>query len=234
MSKINFLKPDKDNLTTFLYMGSFLFVISVIDVFLNSFFSLNITGFLPASLSFIIPIILGFIGLYFIRIEHSGNKFLDKLNKNINTSNFNAILSLLIIFIIPFFSEVDAKGKGRKQNPKFRSSQKIGIRYIAYPGFGYNSWFHNDWRYHNFTYDPFWDSSFRSSIERDFELADVDQIFKQVVKLKEMKEKGIITAKEYDKVKKRLIDRVGKLIPSNKLKNSSDAIIQLEKIYLIY
>ncbi len=100
MSKINFLKPDKDNLTTFLYMGSFLFVISVIDVFLNSFFSLNITGFLPASLSFIIPIILGFIGLYFIRIEHSGNKFLDQVNKNINTNNFNAILSLLIIFII--------------------------------------------------------------------------------------------------------------------------------------
>ena len=100
MSKINFLKPDKDNLTTFLYMGLFLFVISVIDVFLNSFFSLNITGFLPASLSFIIPIILGFIGLYFIRIEHSGNKFLDQVNKNINTSNFNAILSLLIIFII--------------------------------------------------------------------------------------------------------------------------------------
>ena len=53
MSKINFLKPDKDNLNTFLYMGSFLFVISIIDVFLNSFFSLNkLTGFLPASLSF--------------------------------------------------------------------------------------------------------------------------------------------------------------------------------------
>ena len=55
MSKINFLKPDKDNLNTFLYMGSFLFVISVIDVFLNSFFSLNVTGFLPSSLSFLIP-----------------------------------------------------------------------------------------------------------------------------------------------------------------------------------
>ncbi len=100
MSKINFLKPDKDNLTTFLYMGSFLFVISVIDVFLNSFFNLNITGFLPSSLSFIIPIILGFIGLHFIRIEQSGYKFLDQVNKNINTNNFNAILSLLIIFII--------------------------------------------------------------------------------------------------------------------------------------
>ena len=138
---------------------------------------------------------------------------------------------LLIIFIIPFFSELDARGKGRKQNPKFRSSPKIGIRYVAYPSFGYNSRFYNNWRYNNFSYDPFWDSSFRSSIERDFELADVDQIFKQVVKLKEMKEKGIITAKEYDKVKKRLIDRVGKLIPSKKLKNSSDAIIQLEKMY---
>ena len=138
---------------------------------------------------------------------------------------------LLIIFIIPFFSELDARGKGRKKNPKFRSSPKIGIRYVTYPGFGYNSWFHNDWRYHNFAYDPFWDSSFRSSTERDFELADVDQIFKQVIKLKEMKEKGIITAKEYDKVKKRLIDRVGKLIPSKKLKNSSEAIIQLEKMY---
>ena len=100
MSKINFLKPNKESLNTFLYMGSFLFIISVLDVFINSFFSLNITGFLPTSLSFLIPIILGFIGLYFIRIEHSGYKFLDQVNKNINTNNFNAILSLLIIFII--------------------------------------------------------------------------------------------------------------------------------------
>ena len=34
-----------------------------------------------------------------MRIEHSGNKFLDQVNKNINTNNFNALLSLLIIFI---------------------------------------------------------------------------------------------------------------------------------------
>ena len=100
MSKINFLKPNKESLNTFLYMGSFLFIISVLDVFLNSFFSLNITGFLPSSLSFIIPIILGFIGLHFIRIDYSGLKFLDSVNKNINTNNFNAFLSLLIIFVI--------------------------------------------------------------------------------------------------------------------------------------
>ena len=69
MSKINFLKPDKSNLYTFLYLGLFLFFISVLDVLLNSFFSLNITGFLPGFLSFFLPLILGFIGLYFIRIE---------------------------------------------------------------------------------------------------------------------------------------------------------------------
>ena len=38
MSKINFLKPDKSNLYTFLYLGSFLFFISFLDVLLNSFF----------------------------------------------------------------------------------------------------------------------------------------------------------------------------------------------------
>ena len=66
MSKINFLKPDKSNLQTFLYTGSFLFFISILDVFLNSFFMVNLTIFLPGFLSFILPLILGFIGLYFI------------------------------------------------------------------------------------------------------------------------------------------------------------------------
>ena len=37
MSKINFLRPDKNNLNTFLYLGSFLFLISVLDVFLIHF-----------------------------------------------------------------------------------------------------------------------------------------------------------------------------------------------------
>ena len=100
MSKINFLKPDRANLNTFLYLGSFLFLISFLDVFFNSFFNLNLTGFLPNFLSFVLPLVLGFIGLYFIRIEYSGIKRLDLLNKHINTNNFNAVLSLLIIFVI--------------------------------------------------------------------------------------------------------------------------------------
>ena len=58
MSKINFLKPDKSNLNTFLYLGSFLFFVSVLDVLLNSFFSFNLTGFLPGFLSYFLPLIL--------------------------------------------------------------------------------------------------------------------------------------------------------------------------------
>ena len=43
MSKINLLKPDRSNLHTYLYLGSFLFFISILDVFLYSFFKLNLT-----------------------------------------------------------------------------------------------------------------------------------------------------------------------------------------------
>ena len=82
MTKINFLKPDISNLNTFLYIGTFLFFLSILDVFLNSFFQINLTGFLPSKISFVLPIIIGFIGLFFIRIEQSGFKFLDSLNKN--------------------------------------------------------------------------------------------------------------------------------------------------------
>ena len=76
--------------------------VSLIDVFLNSFFAINITSFLPGFLSFLLPLILGFIGLYFIRIELSGVKKLDIINKHINTNNFNAILSLLITSNVDF------------------------------------------------------------------------------------------------------------------------------------
>jgi len=100
MNNINFLSPNKDNLYRYIYAGIFLFFISIFDVFLNSFFNINLTSFLPTSIGFVLPLILGTIGLHLIRIEYSGIKQLDLLNKNINTSTFNAILSLIIIFII--------------------------------------------------------------------------------------------------------------------------------------
>ena len=100
MSKINLIRPSKDNLQSNLYLGSFLVGISLLDIFLNSFFKVNFTSFLPSILSFILPFVLGMLGLHLIRIEFSGIKNLDRLNKNINTNNFNAVLTLLIIFLI--------------------------------------------------------------------------------------------------------------------------------------
>ena len=100
MKNINFLKPNKDNLQVFLYTGSILIFLSLFDVFLSSFFNYNLTSFLPDILSFWLPLFFGLIGLHLLRIEFSGIKYLDLLNKNINTSNFNALLTLLIIFIL--------------------------------------------------------------------------------------------------------------------------------------
>ena len=106
---MSFVKITKDNFNNYLYLGVFLIFVSILDVFLNSFFSINFTAFLPDFLSFVLPLIIGFVGLYIIRIEHSGIKNLDIINKNINTNNFNAVLTLLIIFVIikslpPFLS----------------------------------------------------------------------------------------------------------------------------------
>jgi len=100
MNKINFLTANKNNLYVYLYTGILLFFISIIDVSLGSFFNINLTSFLPGSISFMLPLFLGFIGLHLIRIEYSGIKPLDTLNKNINTNSFNAFLSLIIIFVI--------------------------------------------------------------------------------------------------------------------------------------
>ena len=88
------------NQMTNIYIGSALVILSILDVFLNSFFRINISGSLPGNLSILFPLILGFLGLSYLRTEYSGYKFLDSLNKNINTTNFNAFLTLFITFAI--------------------------------------------------------------------------------------------------------------------------------------
>ena len=82
-------------------------LISLIDVFLNSFFKLNLTSFFPGLISLFLPLILGTVGLYLIRIDYTGIRQLDILNKNVNTSNFNAVLTLLIIFLMLRYSNVE-------------------------------------------------------------------------------------------------------------------------------
>ena len=94
------LKPNKENLSSFVTIGSFLIFIALFDFLTNTFLSWNLTGFLPDKISYFTPLILGVGGLYLIRIEFSGNKLLDIINSNFNSSNFNAALSLLIIFAL--------------------------------------------------------------------------------------------------------------------------------------
>ena len=93
-------KPSKDNIKTYVPIGLLLVSLSFLDVFVNAFFNFNLMGFLPSQLSYFLPLILGFIGFHLIRIEFSGVSSLDILNKNINSNNFNALLTLITIFII--------------------------------------------------------------------------------------------------------------------------------------
>ena len=97
---MQFLKPTRDNLNASLSIGIPLIALSFIDFFSNNFLNSNITSFLPGTLSYFFPLIIGTLGLYFVRIEFSGIRLLDKFNKNVNSSTFNAALTLLIIFIL--------------------------------------------------------------------------------------------------------------------------------------
>ena len=100
MNALNFLKPNRDNIKSYALIGSILILVSLLDVILSSFYKINFVSFLPGSLRSFFPLILGIIGLTMIRIDYSGNKNLDLLNKNINTNTFNAVLTLLILFVI--------------------------------------------------------------------------------------------------------------------------------------
>jgi general L-amino acid transport system permease protein len=97
---LNILKPNRENIFIYALLGMSLLGIGFIDIFSNTFLNFNITGFFPSIISYFSPVVLGSLGLYFIRIENSGNKKLDKINKNLNSSNINAILSLIVVFIL--------------------------------------------------------------------------------------------------------------------------------------
>ena len=99
MNNINVLKPTRENFQTYLYIGSGLIFVSIFDVILRSFFSLNFSSFLPGILNLFFPLIIGLVGLQMIRLEYSGNRIVDKINQSVNNNTFNAGLTLLIIFL---------------------------------------------------------------------------------------------------------------------------------------
>jgi general L-amino acid transport system permease protein len=69
MNNINILKPNKENLNTFILLGSFFIILSFLDILGNTFLEINITGFLPSGISYFSPLMIGFFGLHLIRIE---------------------------------------------------------------------------------------------------------------------------------------------------------------------
>ena len=89
-----FLKPNKESLNLYISLGAVFFVLGIADI------SFNVFGFLPIWISYFVPLAFCFLGLHLIRIEFSGNKTLDSLNKNINLNWFNAILTIFVIFLL--------------------------------------------------------------------------------------------------------------------------------------
>ena len=94
IKNLTLLKPNRESLNLYISLGAVFFSLGVADV------TFNIFGFLPAWFSFFVPLAFCFLGLHLIRIEFSGNKKLDSLNKNINSNWFNAILTIFAIFLL--------------------------------------------------------------------------------------------------------------------------------------
>ena len=56
-----------ENLQNYLVIGLSLLLLGLFDIFSNTFLNVNITGFLPSIVSYLSPLILGTLGLHFIR-----------------------------------------------------------------------------------------------------------------------------------------------------------------------
>jgi len=94
IKNLTLLKPNRESLNLYISLGAVFFLLGVVDIVFNIF------GFLPIWISFFTPLAFCFLGLHLIRIEFSGNKILDTLNKNINSNQFNAILTIFAIFLL--------------------------------------------------------------------------------------------------------------------------------------
>ena len=95
----NIIKPKTVNQNTLVIFGSILVALSFLDVVLLSVFNINLTGS-SSGISFFVPLFIGFIGLYYIRFEHTNYKFINTINKNLNSDWFNSILTLFSVFIL--------------------------------------------------------------------------------------------------------------------------------------
>ena len=92
---IQIFRPNRDNLNTSLSIGIPIIALAFIDFFVNTFLNINLTGFLPNTLSYFFPLISAAVGLYFIRISYSGIRILAIFNM-INYLNLIISISMFI------------------------------------------------------------------------------------------------------------------------------------------
>ena len=81
------LKPTKEKINTYLPLGSIFVIFAFLDVLTNTFLNRNITGFLPQTLSYFAPLLLGYIGFFLIRIEFSGIRSVSYTHLTLPTSD---------------------------------------------------------------------------------------------------------------------------------------------------
>ena len=130
----------------------------------------------------------------------------------------NKVLS--IILLLSFVSSIEAHGRSKKHRYKHRKHSGTVLRYSYYPKL------HNHYYYkypRHYTY--------LNVEKRNMVLTDADMIINQIKYLKEMEENNIINEKEFKKLKKRLLNRIGKYVEKKKIHGSEQAINQIEKLY---
>ena len=130
----------------------------------------------------------------------------------------NKVLS--IILLLSFVSSIEAHGRSKKHRYKHRKHSGTVFRYSYYPKL------HNHYYYkypRHYTY--------LNVEKRNMVLTDADMIINQIKYLKEMEENNIINEKEFKKLKKRLLNRIGKYVEKKKIHGSEQAINQIKKLY---
>jgi general L-amino acid transport system permease protein len=92
--------PPKYPSLTNTYIGISFISFSLLNIFINSFFNIEILNFLPKIINFFTTFVIGFLGLFLIRSEKSDINFIHLININTNNNNFNGFLTLCILFLI--------------------------------------------------------------------------------------------------------------------------------------
>ncbi|HIC38350.1 MAG TPA: SHOCT domain-containing protein [Candidatus Marinimicrobia bacterium] len=123
------------------------------------------------------------------------------------------------------FTSVLFANPGNRKHKKLHLHHRSNVITTFHVGFGYPS-------YHNHLWcDPFF-RTYPTVVYREaapnseLEFADTEQILTDIELLKAMMEKGMITEKEFQKAKKKLLSRIGELVPNQNAESNVSVLMQ--------